>query len=231
MNICHIITTIERGGAENYVANLCKSQSKKNNVFVIYLKGKPHWKKFFLKNKIISYNANFDYGFFSLIKSIFFIRKIIKKEKIKILHAHLVAAEILAFFSLLFERRKIKFFITKHLDNFWLNQTKKPYYKINDLRSQVSKLIESIIITKSDKVIAISQSVKKYLINGLQINKYKVKMIYYGIKIPNNLKLVKKTDKFKKKIIFGTISRLVEQKNIELAIDAFKILHEKNYNF
>lgn len=143
-----------------------------------------------------------------------------------------MAAEILAFFSLIFKKKKIKFFITKHLDNFWLNQTGKPYYEIFNLRSLISKLIEYIIIIKTDKVIAISKSVKKYLIYGLQVNKNKVRLVYYGIKIPNKLNLVRKTKKIKKKkIIFGTISRLVEQKNIDLAIDAFKLLHEKKYHF
>ena len=41
MNILHVTTTLERGGAENQLLVLVREQIKANRVSVIYLKGTP----------------------------------------------------------------------------------------------------------------------------------------------------------------------------------------------
>ena len=53
MNILHLITSMDRGGAENHLAILSKGQQKLgNNVHIIYLKGNDYWRKNLNKSKI-----------------------------------------------------------------------------------------------------------------------------------------------------------------------------------
>ena len=61
MKIFHIISSINRGGAENHLFNLALKQSKeKNKVKIIYFKGDGYWSRFYRKNNIetINYSLN-----------------------------------------------------------------------------------------------------------------------------------------------------------------------------
>ena len=50
MNILHIISSIDRGGAENHLFSLISEQVKKNNkVFICYFRGNDYWKKKYQK--------------------------------------------------------------------------------------------------------------------------------------------------------------------------------------
>ena len=52
MNIIHIITTIERGGAENQlVQNLLTQKERGLGVSVLFLKGKGYWSEYLKKKK------------------------------------------------------------------------------------------------------------------------------------------------------------------------------------
>ena len=50
MNIIHLITTINKGGAENHLYYLTKGMRKKNNITVVYYKGDNYWKKHYFDN-------------------------------------------------------------------------------------------------------------------------------------------------------------------------------------
>ena len=50
MNVVHLITSIDKGGAENHLASLVKGLKNKNiKVYVIYLKGNGFWRKYYQK--------------------------------------------------------------------------------------------------------------------------------------------------------------------------------------
>ena len=51
--ILHIITSLDRGGAENHLASLAALQAKqKNDVHIIYFRGNNYWVEFLNKKKI-----------------------------------------------------------------------------------------------------------------------------------------------------------------------------------
>jgi hypothetical protein len=55
MNILHLITSINKGGAENHLTCLTRGQViKKNKIFIIFLKGDSYWKKYY--SKLIVFN-------------------------------------------------------------------------------------------------------------------------------------------------------------------------------
>ena len=65
MNILHLITSMDRGGAENHLAILSKGQQKLgNNVHIIYLKGNDYWRKNLNKSKIKMTNLEKKINFF-----------------------------------------------------------------------------------------------------------------------------------------------------------------------
>ena len=76
MNILHLITTIDRGGAENHLSCLARGQKLKNNdVTVIYLKGNNYWKKFLNSKGIKCINlSKISPSKLNLIKKIFFYK-------------------------------------------------------------------------------------------------------------------------------------------------------------
>ena len=52
--ILHIITSLDRGGAENHLASLAALQAKqKNDIHIIYFRGNNYWVEFLNKKKFL----------------------------------------------------------------------------------------------------------------------------------------------------------------------------------
>ena len=114
MKIFHLITTLERGGAENQLVTLVREQIRDNNqVFVGYLKGKP---ELVTELEKMSATVLSEVSNLALILQIFKIRKIINKLEPDIIHAHLPRAELIS--SLI--KGKTKLILSKHnSETFW----------------------------------------------------------------------------------------------------------------
>ena len=99
--VIHLITTIERGGAENQLLILVREQIEKDlDVEVFYLKGKPELEDSFLKlgarvNSLLA-NKNF-------LTQILLFRRFINRSNF-LVHTHLAQAELLA--SIICKREK-----------------------------------------------------------------------------------------------------------------------------
>ena len=205
MNIVHLITSIEKGGAENHLSCLVRGQVKKNKVIVIYLKGKPYWKKYFLGMGVKTIKLSFkNNNLIEIIKNTFYLKKIFKDFKIDVVHSHLPHMEFYGWLSTLFQK-KIKFVISKHVANDFFGGSEF----VN--KSLFAMLLCKIFASRAKKIISISNTVKKYFSTGIiSINKKK-------IFLPKN------------KLIFGSVGRLVKQKNYKFVIKSFEKYH-KFYN-
>lgn len=227
MNIVHLITSIEKGGAENHLSCLVRGQVKKNKVIVIYLKGKPYWKKYFLGMGVKTIKLSFkNNNLIEIIKNTFYLKKIFKDFKIDVVHSHLPHMEFYGWLSTLFQK-KIKFVISKHVANDFFGGSEF----VN--KSLFAMLLCKIFASRAKKIISISNTVKKYFSTGIiSINKKKIETIYYGIDkdyintITNNKKKIFLP---KNKLIFGSVGRLVKQKNYKFVIKSFEKYH-KLYN-
>ena len=205
----HIITTIDRGGAENHLQSLIKEQKLNNySLMVFYLKGKPYWKPYFEEKGIEVYK----------FKSVFHLISTIKKHDVKILHAHLQVPEIIATITHFFYP-KFKLIFSRHNDAYsrflplWLN----PFFY-----QYISK--------RASKIICISKNVYNFCSNNLRLNKEKLEIIYYGIskKIydpkqidETELNKIKNELNLKNEFIIGTVARLHPQKSLHTLIQAF----------
>jgi glycosyltransferase involved in cell wall biosynthesis len=205
LKILHVITTIERGGAENQLLILVTEQIKINHqVSVMYLKGHPDLAETFLHLGVSLIDATQSTSIWSQMK---FVRKTFFGN-FDIVHCHLPRAELLT--AVL--NFRIPFLVSRHnSEQFFPKAT-----------SFVSSTFSRYVTFRSKAVIAITHAVAEYLkINNEIASKREVDVIYYGY--PNRNQ-PKSKDSFSG--IIGTVSRLVPQKDLVTLIRAFSTLRD-----
>lgn len=190
------------GGAENQLLILASAQAKSGRkVRVCYLKGNPELAhKFFVNGvEVVDLLANKNF-----LSQLFLMRKI-PFESNELIHAHLPQAELLA--ALAGWRQKL--IVTRHnAEPFWPNKPRL-----------VSNLLSRFVSYRAEIVIAISNAVRDFVIRRGEVGRGgTVSVVYYGFSSEivepsqNNLGLV-----------FGTISRLTEQKDLPTMLRAFAL--------
>lgn len=217
IEVLHVVTTIERGGAENAVLILARAQAQSGyGVAVLPLKGEPELIEDFTSAGI---DVNVSLLNRPILKQLIELRKIRKRGLI--VHAHLPRSELFA--RLAWGAGNVIF--TRH------NSEKF----IPSMSSFFSRSL-SRWVTKSAKVIAISESVKEFLLNSKEVRHTdQIRVIYYGFQ-PKNLKSsrnypVTSSSFSHRSLRLGTISRLVPQKNVTLLIMLAKKLMESELDF
>ncbi|MBL8080153.1 MAG: glycosyltransferase family 4 protein [Anaerolineales bacterium] len=129
-----------------------------------------------------------------------------------------------------------------HLDYFgaplaaWLSKCSCVVMSIHNdeewLDSFAMRLWFRIMNLMVSRYIAISERVKDYFIHVSGIKPGKIERIYYGVDYKNELSTEKIREKYKfpaGKFVVGFIGRLVYQKNIELLLEAARILSEVHF--
>lgn len=212
MKILHLITTIELGGAEKQLVVLTRQQKLMgHDVHIIPLKGKLELlDEFAAQGCIVHINA---VGINPLIQAarILKLERLIKPE---VIHAHLPRAELI-----------LSMLVTKSPKIVSKHNTEVFFPNGNKLVSQImSKFVEY----RSNKIITISNSVKRFLIQSGELkDSNKVHVVLYGMnqevrfdqEVKNRMLLeFGVTDGTK---IFGTISRLAPQKDLKTQLRAF----------
>lgn len=211
MKILHISRTMGQGGAEKVVYQICKDSNDIEMVIAstggIYEDelnkiGVKHFKipDIDCKNPI------------SIIKTFFILRKIIKNEKIDIVHSH---HRMAAFYSRILNicNRKFKRVYTAH--NIFYN-----------------KKILLRFSLKGSTIVACGDGVKNNLVNFYNIKEDKISIIYNSVEV-NEIGIKNGTLedlKNKNKIIIGTIGRLTEQKGIDIFIKSISKVVKSNKN-
>ena len=203
--VFHLITTINRGGAENQLLILVKEQVRQGfKVHVVFLKGEPELGSDFLKAgaSVHSELARVS-PLFQPIK----FRRIIKGTG-AIVHAHLPRAELVALLTF----TRFKFIASRH--------NAEPFFP--GAPKIISNLLSRLVELRSERIIAISNAVRDFLVDRGEISQSKnIEVVYYGYQKHTNRDL--NTIDSKGKISnLGTISRLTEQKDIPTLISAFK---------
>ena len=215
--VTHLITTIERGGAEKQLLTLVNEQVQSGiKVEVIFLKGKPELEKEFEEfgvkvNKLLA-GKNF-------LKQITLLSKYLRKNPSPI-HAHLPKSELLA--AIVVSNKYLVF--TRHnSEPFWPGVPRV-----------ISNLLSKFVCKRASQGIAISNAVKSYLIKRGEIpTGYIIDVVYYGfqkdistnsagLKSITNL-MTSQSSIFK----IGTIGRLVPQKDYPTLLTAFYNVLEK----
>lgn len=209
--VTHLITTIERGGAEKQLFTLASEQVQSGlKVEVIYLKGKPELKKEFEESGV---EVNKLLVGKSFLKQISLLSKYLRKNPSPI-HAHLPKSELLAAIVV-----SNKYFIfTRHnSEPFWPSGPRI-----------ISNLLSRFVCKRASKGISISNAVKSYLIKRGEIpNGYTIDVVYYGFQkntSTNSASLISITNLMNNQssnFKIGTIGRLVPQKDYPTLLNAF----------
>lgn len=210
--ITHVITTIERGGAEKQLLVLVCSQIKKgDSVSVAYLKGKPELENDFLAAGVVSIIDMSGKNFFKQIAT---LRRLFKKEE-QLVHGHLPRAEIISVISNMFLTNTV--FLTRHnAEKFFPAMPKV-----------ISSLASRIVTKRAKYCISISASVAKFLENSNEVSKSCLtQTVYYGFEPRFSSR--PKLEFAEKTLRIGTISRLVPQKDIPTLLKGFEIFSGKH---
>ena len=209
--VTHLITTIERGGAEKQLLTLASEQVQSGlNVFVLYLKGKPDLRNEF---EVAGVEVNNLLVGKSFLKQIFLLSKYLRKNPSPV-HAHLPKSELLAAIVV---TNKYLVFSRHNSEAFWPAGPRI-----------ISNLLSKFVCKRASQGIAISNAVRSYLIKRGEIpNGYTIDVVYYGFQkdgLTNSKGLNfitnfinNQSSNFK----IGTIGRLVPQKDYPTLLNAF----------
>jgi glycosyltransferase involved in cell wall biosynthesis len=212
LKICHYITTISRGGAENQLLLLVKNQIKSGNqVTIVPLKGELE-----LYEDFENMGAKVDQNFVGrkFLAQILRIHTL-KNKNYDIHHAHLPQAELLLAFSPIKD-----YIITRHFGGQF-------YPNSNPL---ISKFLSRIASVRARKVIAISESVKELLIKLREIKKHKkITVVSYGFDAADFVGKLNNQPSLKSmRFTIGTLARLSVEKDLPTLIKSIKILKSKD---
>lgn len=221
MKIMHVITTIERGGAENQLQLLAQLQAAHgHSVQIMYLKGREDLEENFKINKIdVSRLLSGKNFLIQVLK----LKLYLLKNQVDIIHAHLPQAELVVRYAI---NKKSKFIITRHFGGKFHPNLPLP----------MSSYLGRIASRKADFIIAISESVKRILLENKEIyNPKLIKVIYYGFSkeefFKNSIGLqFNFRENGYNKFNVGCISRLSKEKDLETLLRAVNKLKENEFN-
>ena len=210
--IIHLITTIERGGAEKQLLTLVREQVKSGlGVEVFYLKGAPE-----LKHEFENCGATVNQTLLkkSFIQQIMFLRKHLNQDHTPV-HAHVPKSELLASLSC----SKGRFIFSRHnSEPFWPKAPKT-----------LSNALSRFVANRSASGVCISNAVGDFVIQRGELSKeYDLKTIYYGSQKSEQLNtkaLSEIKDQLRVKpgvLRVGIIGRLVKQKDYPTLLRAMK---------
>lgn len=209
MKILHVITTLDRGGAENQLLILVKEQIRAGHIITVCgLKGSDE-----LSSDFRQIGADVDPSLLnrSVLSQILRMRRILRQD-FDVVHAHLPAAEVICAIT----KTGIPLIISKH--NAEVMLSKMPV---------ISRCLSRLVEFRSDYCITISETVKDFLLaNGEWTCRETIETVYYGIPFSSNEPKVYPEQMTS--LRFLTVARMVPQKNIPFLLRAFKMILEKH---
>jgi len=180
MKILYVITSLDGGGAQNLLVDVCAALKKNNEITVVFLRNLKTYEQQLIKLGI-------DVVFLDIEKlgsflCIFRLKKIITQKNINILHTHLLAADSIGRLAGLLSFGKFKIISTMHRDDLWRKEKKMSYALI--------KLFNRFTVNclKKVELIAVSNSVKEHCVKYEGINSNKISVIYNFINCENAIK-------------------------------------------
>lgn len=208
MNILHIIFSFNNGGSENLIVDLLNSwENKDDNLYLCIVNNfydKNLLKK--IQNKkvtIITLNREVSGNKIEGMKR---LRRIVKKEKINVIHCHSVNVFNYTFLALGFSLKR-KYILTIHNDTIYKSLSK------------VMVLFHKIFL---HKITAISESVKESILEK-NFPKKKIDIIYNGI----DLRKYQREHIFHEKLTLLCVGRMVPQiKGQNILVKALKKITE-----
>ncbi|GFP74198.1 glycosyltransferase family 4 protein [Clostridium fungisolvens] len=213
-NILYLAKTMDYGGTEKVILQLCENLKNDFNKIIVCSKGGIHMSK--LAELGITHYEIGDYddkSFANIFKTIVRLINIVRSENISIIHSH----------------HRMATFYAKIISNF--TRCKVVCTAHNTFNDR--KIFTKFSLSNID-IVAVGENVKKNLTDYFELKPEKIEVIYNGISLENALSFeeVKEISEFKKKDFFvvGNIGRLSEQKGFKYFNEAISELIKQNKN-
>jgi len=212
IKVLHIICRSGAGGGEKHLLDLLEGlwKSDKYEIYVLAPEGLNYSLYAKYARAIFDYQSRKLFFFSNIIKAC----RLARDLDVDIIHAHLFPSNIVGFFAAWFCRKSLVVNLHADIrDNPGANLRKPVYFAVD-------KLIHRYY----SKIIAVSEYVKKRLIqSGYQSGK--IVVIYNGVKAPPNDIAAKD----KQGYVIGNIARLHKVKGQRYLIEAISTLKSRGY--
>jgi glycosyltransferase involved in cell wall biosynthesis len=211
LDVLHVITDLDRGGAEKQLLFLTQMQKRMGlKVSVLYLKGMAELKQDFTRADVPVYSVSAAILMVAKNSPIKFSRNI------QLVHAHLPRAELFARILAMFTGST--FVVTRHNTEAFIPS--RPGF--------LSKSLNQFVTRRADHMIVISNAVRDYLLKIGELDEQanrKTTTVKYGYDFTEYFH-TKDKETFSYKI--GTASRLTKQKDIPTQFKALHLLKKMN---
>lgn len=215
INLLYVINSLTIGGAERLLISIVKKLDKKKyNCIICTLRNINRFPSYTKGIKIVSLNLN-KYNIYSF----FLLVKLIKKEKIKIVHTHLIPANIIG---------TLAAWITKVPIVVYTIHSSCKEIENKGLISVIYKILFRFISIKIDKIIVVSSSAKKSWQKWNFISP-KIELIYNGTDLFEQKKEIssQKVRNFSSGKNVALIGRITSGKGHDIFLKAAKIIIQK----
>lgn len=215
MKILHVITSVNRGGAENHLVDLCKGQvSSGHQVAVAYLKGDHYWRAELERTGVRVESLGLKrYGELAPVSR---LHRMFREFHPDVVHAHMPPAELYARLALAAFPMRPAFVISKHND--------EPFF-----RGPGHKILGAWVAKRANAIIAISDAVNAYTRERHATLTAILKTIHYGINSQPFRSVSMDTAAAIREEwhiprdawMIGTVARLVPQKALHVLIEGY----------
>ena len=209
LKILHVIPTLKKDGAEVQLSSVI---NEINNIHFDIFTFDMHIGGDSVRDSLENYTI-YTHKFLAFVS----LYKLIKSEKYDIVHSHLPKSDFFVGAIKIFNK-KFKHVVSVHAKyGTRSGENKIKYFFSNYLWRR--------ILNQSSGVIAISDSINKWLINNINVKKDNVSIIHYGIKIKD------RSTKIYNQNVIGMAARMLPWKGWDKVLEVGLYLKEKGINF
>lgn len=210
VNILHISRTMGQGGAEKIVYQLATAGSAKGQHVTVASTGG----KYVEMMEKVSHTKIYDLECKNplvILKNLFSLAKIIKKQKIQIIHSHHRMAACYAVILRMFFP-KVRLVYTAH--NVFYDKQKLTRLSL-----------------RNTKIVAVGNSVRENLMKEFQIDEKQIETIYNSVEVSEAQKEFQLPEleqmKLKGYQLVGAVGRLSEQKGMDVFVKALQLVKQQ----
>jgi len=223
--VVHVITTMNRGGAENHLADLARGQAAAGwEVTVAYLKGDGYWTDALRRDGIRV--EPLEMRFYGDVAALARLRRVLREARPHVVHAHLQPSEVYARLAMLGARRPPRFVISKHNNG-----------RFFDGPPALALALARWAGRKADAIIGISDAVRdRVRRERLAGDPDRVVTVHYGVDAtpyqaadPAEVRRLRaEWGAGGSTVLFGTAARMVAVKSLETLLEAYALLRGRH---